>query len=334
VVFNARAKVGLAALLAVLAPGLAPAAPDDRSDGLVGYLYPVPRGYHTPRPGSESKDQRDPIPLTDRQEDLILSPYRPPGGEDMGWVQTDRRYFKTVPPEAREIPRSLAGLPVVRFDNIEIGADREIRWRAHGRYDQWFLRDKTREINAVIAIERETRKTYFFEYKWGRRGMRLDHSLDNCFSCHPNGLRTIRTYRLAKVDVKRLAEFNKKILAYGPADYGNAVDPKRLGPPIRDTRCAPCHDGKVRNPIYEIHASLAGYYLDTLHLMPPQEPLPLAARHKLLYRLYYGWKADRGLLTAKRGDQRRGVQPPEAARRGSPRGASHSEETKSSSARS
>lgn len=163
----------------------------------------------------------------------------------MGWRLPDREYTESIPLEAKMIPRNLSALPGLRFNNLEIRGERELRWRSHGEYDQWFLHDSTRKLNALMAIHRQSKRAYFFEYRWKSGHVVYDQSTESCYSCHVSGPRLIRTYDLGKVDTTRLGEFNRRLLSYGVVDFGDSVDRERLGPPLADERCITCHNGTL-----------------------------------------------------------------------------------------
>ena len=227
--------------------------------------------------------QQAPFPWTPAERARLLYPYSPErAGQTMGWTLPDREYTAAIPLEAKVIPRDLSALPALKFNNLEIRGERELRWRSHGEYDQWFLRDNTRKLNALMAIHRETRRVYFFEYRWRGGHLVFDQSKESCYSCHASGPRLIRTYRLDKVDPVRLAEFNRKLLSYGAGQFGETVDPQRLGPALADDRCAGCHDGLTRGRLYSIHLPTVSYYLRTLHAMPPEAPLERSASDQLI----------------------------------------------------
>jgi hypothetical protein len=258
---------------------------------LDGFLLPVPKGYKATglkdQPG-----QQDPIKLSKAEALKLGFPYRKPTEEDgMGWVRPDHQYFNTIAPRAREIPRSLKHLPVVRFNNIDQSREREIRFRQHGEYDQWFLHDFTAEFTSLLTIHRRTRHAYFFDYDWEDDEIYLVTTISNCFNCHPSGPRVIRTYATKKTDAAVLKAFNRRILSYGAVDYGDNIDPKRLGPPVDDARCVGCHDGNQRGKIYRIHGVPLAYYLKKLRNMPPGAPLSPAEADALIARLHQRWKA-------------------------------------------
>jgi hypothetical protein len=294
--FNRRALfAALVVMLSALtawgsaAPSVSPL---DEAAVLDGCLLPPPEGYEAAP--QETRLPQDPIPLSRRELKEVFSPYDPSlWKRGMGWTARNRAYFAAVPLEAREVPADLSALPVVRFNNLEINGERELRWRAHGEWDQWFLHDVTRKIHAVMAIHRQTRRVYFFEYAWRGSILHLKGSRENCYSCHASGPRLVRTYRISKVDAPRLASFNRKLLSYGAADFGTSLDPARLGPALDDGRCMGCHNGRVRGRLYEVHARTLAYYLKEVRNMPPGRPLEEQDADALIRRQHDRWQETR-----------------------------------------
>lgn len=251
-------------------PIAAPATLEEAA--LRGCLLPTPAGY-VATPQRQFRQQL-PFTLTPPQRAELLFPLHPElAGRTMGWARPDREYTEAIPLEAKVIPRDLSGLPVLRFNNLEIQGERELRWRSHGEYDQWFLHDVTRKLHALMSIQRQTRQVYFFEYRWKDGRIVYDQSTESCYSCHASGPRLIRTYDLPKLDRVRQAEFNRKLLSYGAARFGDSLLPERLGPPLDDPRCAGCHDGTTRGRLYAMHLPTIAYYLQTLQAMPPGAPI-------------------------------------------------------------
>jgi hypothetical protein len=297
-----RLCLGSLLFLLLLGPGVleAPASPvpseapslagSDAERLLSACLQPPPPGYVVSP--QRHQRQRVPVPVTPAQWARLLFPYSPElAGRTMGWVVPDREYVAGIPWEAKVLPADLSALPVLRFNNLEIHGEREVRWRSTGEYDQWFLHDATRRFDAVMAIHRETRRVYFFEYgsQGGRRVYR--QSKESCYSCHASGPRLVRTYTLEKVDAARLAEFNRKLLSYGAADFGDSIDPARLGPALDDARCAGCHDGRTRGHLYAMNLPTVGYYLQTLRAMPPGAPLSPTEAENLIATQFRRYEA-------------------------------------------
>lgn len=289
-----RGRLAILVLAGVLALPVLASVPSTRPDtssspgieaALSTCLHPTPADYrslpqvHTP--------QRNPVPLTPEERSRLLFPHIPTlQNQSMGWAMRDSEYWRAIPAECRELPHNFDALPVLRFNNIEIRGERELRFRSHGKYDQWFLRDHTRGLEAVMAIQRETKRVYFFEYRQQDGKTIFVPGKESCYACHVSGPRLIRTYELAKVDRKRLEEFNQRLLSYGAADFGDAVDPKRLGTPLTDPRCVGCHDGKTRGRLYPIHMLTMAHYVETLKVMPPASPLPEDETRRLLAQVY------------------------------------------------
>jgi hypothetical protein len=94
------------------------------------------------------------------------------------------------------------------------------------------------------------------------------HTGDNCYSCHPNGMRelapapgtlrpTIATVTgdalagLTGMDlaVRRIEQFNGIMKSYGAVDWNGALDPTEHGPPMgRSISCANCHNNLIPGP--------------------------------------------------------------------------------------
>jgi len=288
------------ALAAALVPGWgSPALPVTPlavpSLVLSNYLLEPPSGYRSRN--QALRKQTDPVPLTRPEQAQLFSPSHPSlYKRDMGWTRRNRSYWATIPPEARDVPPDLSSLPALRFDNLEVHGVRELRWRSHGPYDQWFLHDRSRKLHAVLAIHRQTRRTYMFEYRREGSAIHPGAGKDSCYSCHPSGPRLIRTYALPQVDPRLLAAFNARLLSYGAADFGDDLDPARLGPALDDARCTGCHDGRSRGRLYQIHTRTMAYYLKELAAMPLGDPLPPAECDRLLYRQYSRWKERAGRM--------------------------------------
>jgi hypothetical protein len=301
---NGRVTVALVALsLTALLPALAEVSrlpePVHQQTGadppdealLKGLLLPKPKGYQETDLEDEP-GQSDPFHPSPLEERYYFQPYtHGKVGDGMGWTRPDSVYFSQIPAQAREFPSNFKSLPVLRFNNIDVNREREIRFREHGDYDQWFLQDFTAPFTAMIVFHRPTRHIYFFDYKMKRGQMVQAHSVNNCYNCHPSGLRTIRTYAIKKTDKTLLDAFNRRILSYGAADFGDNIDPKRLGPALDDDRCTGCHEGRTRGKLYRIHMRPLIYYFYKLHNMPPGAPLVAAESKTLLKRLHDGWKA-------------------------------------------
>ena len=300
---NGRVIVGVALSLLAMFPALSAvvplpepvheetgAAPPDESV-LKSYLLPKPKGYQ--ETGLEDRDgQGDPFHPSPEEERCFFQPYSQREVDDgMAWVRPDNLYFALIPEKAKEYPANFKDLPVVRYNNIDVNREREIRFREHGEYDQWFLRDYTEPFTAAILFHHKTRHIYFFDYKLKRGKMVMAKAINNCYLCHPSGLRTIRTYAIKKTDRKTLDAFNRRILSYGAADFGDNIDPKRLGPALDDERCNACHDGRIRGKIYRVHMRPLAYYLTKLKNMPPGAPLDKTESMALMKRLRDRWKA-------------------------------------------
>ena len=295
-----RVSLGVAFLGVLLGAALVPApatsqeasapTPPDPEAVLQTCLLPTPSGYVVSP--QQHLPQRNPVPLTPDERTRLLFPQLPElKAKSMGWAMPDPAYLASIPEEARALPRSFATLPVLRFNNIEIHGERELRWRRFGAYDQWFLRDITRNLNAVMAIHRKTRRVYFFEYERQEGRTIFMPGKESCYACHISGPRLVRTYDLEKVDTALLEEFNRRLLSYGAANFGKSVDPERLGPALEDSRCTGCHDGKTRGRLYTMHLLSMAHYVQTLRTMPPGAPLTAEESQALLAGQYQRYRA-------------------------------------------
>ncbi len=197
------------------------------------------------------------------------------GSTDMGWRWRDAAYYGRIPPEARQVPVDWSQLPVVRFENTQLGGVREVRLRETHHYDQWLLNDSKHKLRACISIERSTRRVYFFEIKPdGKGSFRRDASTDNCYSCHPSGPRVIRTFPRPPADERILIAFNRRILSYSACDFWGSEVTRWRGKPWPDPRCAGCHNGVDRGRLYAIHRTAIRFKLDEEQSMPPAFTAP------------------------------------------------------------
>jgi hypothetical protein len=188
----------------------------------------------------------------------------------MGWAVSDEVYRSRIPPAARTLPADMAQLPALRFTNIDIGGERELRYWRGPDYDQWLLNDVRRNIASCISIDRSTRRVYFMEFVRRSAGKwEFATSFDKCYSCHASGPRVIRPFDEPRVDIKLLARFNAIILSYGACDFGDTVDTEVRGAPLPDPRCAGCHDGKRRGRLYAIHDGTIEFKTKKDLTMPP-----------------------------------------------------------------
>ena len=193
-----------------------------------------------------------------------------PDTDDMGWRWRDRDYYRRVPAEARQLPPDWTRYPGVRFENTELGGTRRIWLHETPHFDQWLLSDPEHELRACLAVERTTRKVYFFEVKRRRGAWVQAKADDNCYSCHPSGPRVIRTIPGKGVDAALLGEFNRRILAYGACDFWGSEVTRYRGKPWSDSRCTTCHNGTARGRLYQIHRDPIRFKLTAERSMPPK----------------------------------------------------------------
>ncbi len=194
----------------------------------------------------------------------------------MGWRWPDAEYFTRIPEEAKRLPDDWSGLPGVTFKNTDVGGTRTVRLRETASYDQWLLEDVRRRFHACISVERSTRRVYFFETARDSGGhWTLEPAADNCYSCHPGGPRVIRTFpEQADSPARRLTEFNRRILSYGPCDFWGSEEIPGRGEPLTNASCIGCHNGAVRPRLYAIHRRAIEFKTLAERSMPPAYPPP------------------------------------------------------------
>lgn len=198
----------------------------------------------------------------------------PPTPKTMGWRVPDEAYWRSIPEHARTIPKDWSRLACVRFTNSQLGGIREVRLAIGAEYDQWLLSDPRHNLSACISVHRRTHRVYFMEVAVsaapGDAGKWVYHAaFDNCFSCHPSGLRAIRPLDEHGVDTTVLARFNRRILSYHACDYGDSVDPEVRGESIPATGCGECHNGVNRGKLYDINRKTIGFKTEKELTMPP-----------------------------------------------------------------
>ncbi len=195
---------------------------------------------------------------------------RQQGRGDMEWAIPDRQYWRRIPSAARHILADWSGLPAVRFTNTEIDGERQVALYQGPEYDQWLLHDAYHHLWACISVHRATRRVYFFEMApRPNRQWRLRVAEDNCYSCHPSGPRVIRPFATRGLDRFTLARFNRLILYYHACDFGQSINLRLRGKPIRDARCVGCHDGVQRGRLYAIHRRAIRFKTGLERTMPP-----------------------------------------------------------------
>jgi hypothetical protein len=156
-----------------------------------------------------------------------------------------------------------------------------------GRFEQWMLVGLEDEamvpdgsILSLIAVQKKDAsggvvddlRLHFRDYVLSQVGDSWTTALPEahdakCYACHPSGLRELG-HRRGKVlesspvrgepgypeldaslefAFERLALLNERIRSYGVADFGAAMNPDDLGPPLgRSLGCTECHDGITR----------------------------------------------------------------------------------------
>ena len=235
----------------------------------------------------------------------------------MGFRLPDAQYLASIPEAARRVPESLpdgsyffrtamdrdrtrkdrrwvSSKPgVLSFRAYETSPDgeyvlRKIAYARKGDYDQWYLLDVPRFIRAVISVHRQTKRAYYFEIREydGPHGASFfgTSGKENCYSCHPTGLRKILPRDgdpEAAPDL--LAELNARIEDTGLVDLGGDLDFADHGGAIE--ACDERHDGTDRGRLYPTHYRAVSFKLRVLKAMPPYDPLEADEAEPLLQAL-------------------------------------------------
>ncbi len=189
----------------------------------------------------------------------------------LGWSVSDQEYWRTIPAEAKRIPKNWMRLSALRFTNTELGGTRQLRYVAGEQYDYWLLNDPLHELRACMSIERNTRRIFFFEFTMDRDGKVVRKSTwDQCYTCHASGPRIIRPFDEPMVDRALLERFNRKLLSYGACDFGVSVDKAARGQRTMNPACDGCHDGKLRGMLFNVHRHLIDFKTRVDCTMPPR----------------------------------------------------------------
>ncbi len=210
--------------------------------------------------------------------------YTRSNGHSMGWEMSDRDYLRSVPEGYLDLPPELSdGLP----DNIrEIAAQKGwkyMRYRSrtvgnppNGSYeralllipgetvDKWIQftvpenGGRAEQLVDFIALEKATgpndKPTPYFTQYWrdrnGRNPQQRSHgSFDNCYSCHPGGMRELSpqpgSYSAEDGETLKFMQetMSNYILGRGGVDWGEALHPEEYGPPMGERQgCVKCHN--------------------------------------------------------------------------------------------
>ncbi|MBH47180.1 MAG: hypothetical protein CME71_03315 [Halobacteriovorax sp.] len=205
-------------------------------------------------------------------------------GHSMGWEVSDTDYISSVPDGYLDLPREFKdGLPanyqelarekgwkMVEYrsrtvPNPPYGSFSRVLFLIEGeKVDKWIQftlpedpNNKERLID-FIALEKpegpNDKATPYFTQYW-RDGnsrnpkMRTSGSFDNCYSCHPNGMRELSpepgSYSAEgaqNLDYMREAMTNYTA-GRGSVDWGGALHPEEYGPPMGQAQgCVKCHN--------------------------------------------------------------------------------------------
>lgn len=202
-------------------------------------------------------------------------------GHSMGWEVSDRDYLSSVPDGYLDMPREFKdGLPsnireiakdkgwkVIQYDSRTVANPPN---RSYGRtlvlvpgekVDKWiqFTSDNTRgkgQLIDFVAMEKPTSpddkaKPYYTQYMRDSNGRNPTQrqSFDNCYSCHPNGMRELSpapgSYSAAdKPVLDEMQEIMRNYTAgRGGVDWGGKIHPEEYGPPMGEAQgCVKCHN--------------------------------------------------------------------------------------------
>ena len=240
----------------------------------------------------------------------------PEGVRRMGFATSDREYLASIPEGARRVPADLldgslffatpgdrrrtladrravtrrAGVLTVRAHETSPDGRyvlRKFAFARNGDYDQWYLLDVPRFIRAVISVHRQTRQAWFFEIRPRAGTDPVEYGLtgkENCYSCHPTGLRKILPRDGdPEVNPRLLSEFNERIEATGRLEYGRTIRPADHGPALQE--CDECHNGDDRGRLHPTHYRAIRFKLEELRSMPPYAPLEADESEPLLAEL-------------------------------------------------
>ncbi len=237
---------------------------------------------------------------------LVQLPVLPPspGSHKLGFKMTDKQYLESMPAQARAVPLGLLeatfffaneadwnkalndprsvtkAKDVLSVRARETSQDgryvpRKFRYLRTGDWDRWYLFDATRFLRAGMSVHRKTKKTYFYQVRRRRKADGTPEyflsAVENCYSCHPTGLRKIIVRDDdPEADRALLKTFNQRIADTGLSSFDGAVDRKQLGDHL--VECSECHNNKKRGRLHTVHMQAIRFKLNTLKSMPPDEP--------------------------------------------------------------
>ena len=205
-------------------------------------------------------------------------------GHSMGWEVSDSDYLSSAPDGYLDLPRELKdGLPEDYKELAERKGWKMVEYRSrtvgnppNGSYsrvlfliegekvDKWIQftlpenANNTERLIDFIALEKpqgpEDKATPYFTQYWrdsnGRNPkVRSQGQFDNCYSCHPNGMRELSPEpgSYSAEGAQNLDYMREKMTNYtagrGSVDWGGALHPEDYGPPMGQAQgCVKCHN--------------------------------------------------------------------------------------------
>lgn len=211
-------------------------------------------------------------------------------GHSMGWEISDGEYTNSAPAGYLDLPPELEdGLPsnyreiarqkgwkVVDYRSRTVGNppngsySRTLIMIPGEKVDKWiqFTQPERSGVSErlvdFIAMEKATgpndKPTPYFTQFWrdsnGRNPERRTR-FDNCYSCHPGGMRELSPEpgSYSAEDTPVLKEMKETMRGYilgrGGVDWGNALHPEDYGPPMGERQgCVKCHNNGEGNHEY------------------------------------------------------------------------------------
>lgn len=202
----------------------------------------------------------------------------------MGWEVSDSDYINAVPDGYLDLPRELQnGLPNNYAELAKQKGWKMLEYRSRTvpnppnssfsrvlflvegeKVDKWIQftlpenSTNTERLIDFIAMEKPTsaedQATPYYTQYWrdsqGRNPqMRTQGSFDNCYSCHPNGMRELSpepgsysSEGAESLDYMKQAMKNYTV-GRGAVDYKGALHPEQYGPPMGEGQgCVKCHN--------------------------------------------------------------------------------------------
>lgn len=205
-------------------------------------------------------------------------------GHSMGWEVSDSDYINSVPDGYLDLPDEFKnGLPENYKELAEQNGWKMLEYRSRTvpnppyssfsrvlflvegeKVDKWIQftlpENSTNNERLIdfIALEKPTgpddKATPYFTQYWRDANsqnptMRSSGSFDNCYSCHPNGMRELSPEpgSYTQEGAETLTYIKDKMANYtlgrGTVDWGGALHPADYGPPMGQAQgCVKCHN--------------------------------------------------------------------------------------------